>query len=339
MLRPPLPPSPYETPNETVDEFLAQVTELGDKDAPVLATLVGISGKSGRALGRRAWFLKGGRMWGAVTLGGCADSALRRAADEARASGEPRLCEVDLGSDEAFEFGMTCSGQVRVWLHPGAHRWPVWGEARARREAGEAVPLLTPASGEPTHILPGDTPPGSAAEVSPEGLREHWAPPLHLLIVGSGPVAPPLAALARTLGLRVTVADDRPDRLTGERFPGCERRAVPVGQPLDLPALSHRSACVIVSHDYGAEVPTLQEVLRGPCPYVAVVASGRRGAAVLHFLAETGTPPEALARVRVPAGLALGVSSPAGIALSILSELVAVLNGAGAQALSSNPYT
>src|SRR5690606_16911715 len=44
-----------------------------------------------------------------------------------------------------------------------------------------------------------------------------------LVLFGAGHVAKPTAALARTLGFRVLVADDREDLNTEERFPGCER--------------------------------------------------------------------------------------------------------------------
>src|SRR5690606_41484812 len=44
-----------------------------------------------------------------------------------------------------------------------------------------------------------------------------------LVLFGAGHVAKPTAALARTPGFRVLVADDREDLNTEERFPRCER--------------------------------------------------------------------------------------------------------------------
>ena len=62
--------------------------------------------------------------------------------------------------------------------------------------------------------------------------------------------------------------------------------------------------------------------LAGGVPYVGLVASGRRGEAVLAALA-TGGGPEAPRRVHAPAGLDIGARTPEEVALSILAEIVA----------------
>ena len=64
--------------------------------------------------------------------------------------------------------------------------------------------------------------------------------------------------------------------------------------------------------------------LEAGCEYVGLVASRRRGAAVLEALRAAGVPEEALARVRTPAGLDIRARTHAEIALAILAELVAV---------------
>lgn len=160
------------------------------------------------------------------------------------------------------------------------------------------------------------------------------APPT-FLIVGAGPVAPPLSRLARTLGLWVVVTDDQAGRMTPEHLPDAhERLLVPTGHDLLLPLLRPGDGVAVLSHDYAHELSVLGRVLTGSASYVGLVASRRRGQALLRFLAETGTPPETLARIRTPAGLDLGLGSPAGIALSVLSEYVQTVQEADAQPLS-----
>ena len=63
--------------------------------------------------------------------------------------------------------------------------------------------------------------------------------------------------------------------------------------------------------------------------FVGLVASRKRGEAVLGYLADRGVSREGLDRVRVPVGLDLGHTAHREIAVSILAELVQ-LRGTGA---------
>ncbi|WP_291424958.1 XdhC family protein [Deinococcus sp.] len=325
--------------DETYPAFLALCAELagqGPRKA-VLVTLVG-SGGRGQAAGRRAWALADATLRGTLTLGSCADGQLRREVEAVRESGAGRLVSLDLGSGDDYEFGLTCSGQVSAQLTPMSPGHPLWAWLAARREAGKDVQVFTPLGGGagPTWAR------SAAGDLSPQAVpdetgafTEHRPAPPTLLIVGAGPVAPPLARLARTLGLRVVVTDDQAGRMTPAHLPDAhERLIVPAGHDLLLPELRPGDGVAVLSHDYAHELSVLGRVLGGPARYVALVASRRRGQALLRFMAETGTPPGVLARLRTPAGLDLGLSSPAGIALSVLSEYVQTVEGTGAQPLS-----
>jgi xanthine dehydrogenase accessory factor len=120
-------------------------------------------------------------------------------------------------------------------------------------------------------------------------------PAPRVLVVGTTPVAQALATLGSAVGLDVELTD-------GET-------ADPHG---------HDAALIVASHGK-AEEAALEAALRAGVPYVALVASGTRGAAVLESL----DVDDALrARVFTPAGLQLGARTPGEIALSILAQLV-----------------
>jgi xanthine dehydrogenase accessory factor len=157
---------------------------------------------------------------------------------------------------------------------------------------------------------------GGAVEIFLEPL----APPARLLVVGDTPIAQSLAALAEPLGFAVetgTGADARP-------------------RPDDV-------GLIVASHGRDEETALLAALHAG-VPYVALVASRRRGAAVLDALDVHAADRD---RVSVPAGLDIGARTAPEIALSILAELVAsrrsrraeVAEGVAPDARSAPPGT
>ena len=121
---------------------------------------------------------------------------------------------------------------------------------------------------------------------------ETMLPPMLVHVHGAAPVARALVEIGGALGHDV--------------------RQVDVGAPLpaDLAAL------VVASHGHDEE-PLLTTALRAGVPYIGLVASRRRGAAVLSSL---DIPAD---RVHTPAGLDIGARTPAEIALSIYAQMVA----------------
>jgi xanthine dehydrogenase accessory factor len=79
---------------------------------------------------------------------------------------------------------------------------------------------------------------------------------------------------------------------------------------------------VVVATHADADEGALERVLATPASYVSLVASRRRGAAILDRLRERGVAAEHLARVKAPAGLDIGAVTPTEIAVSILAEII-----------------
>jgi xanthine dehydrogenase accessory factor len=79
------------------------------------------------------------------------------------------------------------------------------------------------------------------------------------------------------------------------------------------------SAVVIASHGRD-EIEALTAAIRAGIPYVALVASRKRAAAVL---AELPLTDEERARIHAPAGLDIGARTAPEIALSVLAEIIA----------------
>jgi xanthine dehydrogenase accessory factor len=103
--------------------------------------------------------------------------------------------------------------------------------------------------------------------------------------------------------------------LRADRVFGQQVRALATA---DSPLPQGVSAVVVASHG-NDEVPVLAAALRAGIPYVGLVASRRRGPAVLAALPVDDAE---RARVHTPAGLDIGAHTPPEIALSILAEIV-----------------
>jgi xanthine dehydrogenase accessory factor len=123
---------------------------------------------------------------------------------------------------------------------------------------------------------------------------EAMLPPMLVHVHGDAPVARALVDIGRAIGHDVR----RPDPDTG--LPG------------DLGAL------VVASHGRDEE-QVLAAALRAGVPYVGLVASRRRGQAVLASL---DVSDEQRSRVHTPAGLDIGARTPPEVALSVYAELV-----------------
>lgn len=160
------------------------------------------------------------------------------------------------------------------------------------------------------------------------------APPPHLIIVGAGHIAVPLAAMARLCDFDVTVMDDRPQFANQERFPTADRIVVgPLRQELRKlrgarPVFGGETYVVLVTRGHQYDVECLLEVLDDPVAYIGMIGSRRRVRAVYDLLAqEQGIPREKFDRIHAPIGLNIGAHTPAEIAVCILAEMIAVMRG------------
>jgi xanthine dehydrogenase accessory factor len=129
---------------------------------------------------------------------------------------------------------------------------------------------------------------------------EPVVPALDLVVVGETPMTRTLAELADTLGWSTRVIE---------------------AAELSAADLTERSIVVIATQGHGDEEAVERAVAASPA-FVGLVASRKRGEAVLGYLADRGVPRERLDRVRVPVGLDLGHTTHREIAVAILAQLV-----------------
>ena len=198
---------------------------------------------------------------------------------------------------------ITADGEVQGWIGGACAEPVVIREARQVISDGESRLLLL---GTPDQF--GETVPEGMTVVpiacQSEGALEVFIEPVQpaprLVIVGRSPMAQTLADLAGALGWRTALMGSR-------EFSAAD-------------ADGH-SMVVVATQGHGDEEVMEQAVAARPA-YLGLVASQRRGAAVLGYLKDRGVPQDRLDRIKVPAGLNLGRTSHREIAVAILAELV-----------------
>src|SRR5438128_8648305 len=126
-----------------VAELFDRIEQLSrGKGKVAVATLVNTRGTTPRKEGAKMLVDEGGAILGSVTIGGCVDAQVMEEAADVLHTMRPRLLEMNLGDEEAWEIGLTCGGTIEVFLEPmsGGHEADevarLQERARARAAAG-----------------------------------------------------------------------------------------------------------------------------------------------------------------------------------------------------------
>ncbi len=160
-----------------------------------------------------------------------------------------------------------------------------------------------------------------------------------LVVIGAGHVGKAVAHLAKWLGFRVVVNDDRPGFCTPEMVPdGDEFLDVPLEKLTDKLQITPWTYLVLTTRGVNVDVPGLPALLESPAAYIGVIGSRRRWTTTRKQLQQAGIAEGKLDRVRSPMGLELNAETPEEIAVSILAEIIMLRQGGTGQemALSNN---
>src|SRR5512132_4497250 len=102
-----------------MSELFEHIDKLkGNESKVTVATLVNTRGTTPRKEGAKMLVGEGGRVLGSVTIGGCVDAQVIEESASVLAAQRPRLLELDLGDEEAWEIGLTCGGTIEVFVEP-----------------------------------------------------------------------------------------------------------------------------------------------------------------------------------------------------------------------------
>lgn len=165
---------------------------------------------------------------------------------------------------------------------------------------------------------------GGTVEVFVEPIL---SPPT-VVVVGCGHVGKEVAALAKWLGYRVFVSDDRVELCTPENIPDMDGYfPVAAAELADHILLTSQTYVAAMTRGQVVDFDLLPVLLGSPARYIGLIGSRRRWAITAAGLREKGLTDEQLARVHAPVGLELQAETPREIAVSILAEILMVQHG------------
>lgn len=175
---------------------------------------------------------------------------------------------------------------------------------------------------------------GGVMEVYVESVQ----PQPTLVVVGGGHVGRAVAHLAKWLGFRVVVNDDRAEYADPSAVPDADQV---IHSPLsELPQrLTITADCYLLLTTRGVpiDVEGLPVLLESPAGYIGVIGSRRRWEVCAQQLAENGVPAEQIERVHSPMGLELNAETPEEIAVSMLAEIIMLRRGGSGEVMAHEP--
>jgi xanthine dehydrogenase accessory factor len=158
-----------------------------------------------------------------------------------------------------------------------------------------------------------------------EVFVEPISPPATIVVVGAGHVGKAVAHLAKWLGYRVLVSDDRPEFCNVETVPDSDGYYIcPMAEIPNRIKIDRSTFLILTTRGSSVDVEGLPALLNSPAGYIGVIGSKRRWSTTVKELNARGISPEKIAFVHSPMGLELQAETPNEIAVSILAEILMI---------------
>ncbi|MSQ11116.1 MAG: hypothetical protein EXR48_00200 [Dehalococcoidia bacterium] len=356
--------------------YQAAVRELEQCKPGVLATVIRTKGSTPQKPGAKLLVRQDGS--GVGTLGGgCVEGDIWFAAKTLlRKHGPAEVKEYVLNEELAARDGLICGGTMYFLIDPMYEPQPELGYLREIADAyqgGKPVALATltrPPAGSGLTLgakvffredgtregTLGDSALDAAAksrvrELMPLGkcdyvalpggaqmFVEAYTTPPQLVLMGGGHISKSLAPLAKTLGFRVYVADDRAEFANPERFPEAAKTvAGPYETALNGLPINANTYIIIATRGHRFDDMATEAAVRSPAGYIGLLGSKRKSLLIFQALFRKGVSEERIAAIRAPVGLDIGGRTPQEIAVSIIAEILAVRLGGNGGPMRMEP--
>ena len=298
----------------------------------ILATVVALDGSSYRRPGVRMLLLEDGGMVGAVS-GGCVEKEVYRQALSVFKSGVPKVMTYD------GRYRLGCEGILYILLEPFSPSPEVLktiGTVLSSRDSFEIKSFYEKEYTEKATLgsvlQTGDKIyPFQESYTIPIDLEEfsqRLPPCFQLILVGAEHDTVQFAGIAAMMGWEVTVVvDPREEKSQGD-FPGATHFIQMDAEHFELNT-DEQTALLLMTHSYVKDLKYLAALRSEKLKYFGVLGPARRREKLFNELLELypDTDLDYIESIHGPAGLELGAETPQEIAISVISEIVATVNG------------
>ena len=147
------------------------------------------------------------------------------------------------------------------------------------------------------------------------------------VICGAGHVSMQIIKIAKMMGCKVTVIDDRLKFVNDAMANGADNVIFKeFSDALDEIEGGEDTYFVIVTRGHRYDKECLRSICLKPHAYIGMMGSKRRVIMVKNDLAEEGISREVLDSVHTPIGLDIGAETPEEIAVAIMAEIIEIKN-------------
>ncbi|MBI5839773.1 MAG: XdhC family protein [Chloroflexi bacterium] len=144
-----------------------------------------------------------------------------------------------------------------------------------------------------------------------------------VVVIGAGHVGKAVVHLAKWLGFRVAVSDDREEFCNPEAVPGADAYyPVTMDKLAETLKITRQTYLVVTSRGSNVDAAGLPNLLETNASYIGVIGSKRRWMTTVKALKEKGVAEKKIAKVHSPMGLELNAETPEEIAVSIMAEIL-----------------
>ena len=328
-------------------------TQQGKKIA--LATVTKTWGSAPRKVGAVLAISEEMEMLGSVS-GGCVEGAVIKEAMEVLKTGVPKNLSFGVTDENAWEVGLSCGGELHVFLEPfltmNSQGEELWERIQSRVAANEGGVWMSKMGGNTTShslIFPDGTLSGETShrpiikqaqaaysqrkaqiiEADSGAYFAHVFPrKSQLLIIGAAHITVDLVDLAKQFGFECIVIDPRGifSEKTQFRVPPDELHIDWPAEVLPSYELDAYTYAVLLTHDPKIDDQALHILMDSKVAYIGALGGRKTHKKRVNRLQEANVPEEKIARIHGPIGMDINAQSAQEIALSILGELIQAKN-------------
>ena len=329
-----------------------------------IAQVVRVEESSYRREGARMLVFESGVFEGGIS-GGCLEGDALQRSQIAILKQEPSIVTYDTSKEKEIGVGLGCNGIIDVLISPISDRSPLMAmlEKCTMEREEHLIATVTALEGSLDSLALGKSfyfdaktgelqgcPSGDfqdfvleriaevrsrkksgtftyeKGEVTARVFVELIPPPYHLAVYGDNYDVYPMLELAHIMDWEVSLTGNI-QKLKKEKLATVANLYPKEGDA--RPGIDHRTAVILMAHDYKTDLSNLKELIKSPAPYIGSLGPRKRFEKMLRDLKTEGVEfsREEMERIYAPCGLEIGANTPEEIATSIFSEILSAFCG------------